>query len=330
MITVVVVTFNSERYIADCLDGLLATAGDRSDVTMVVVDNASRDGTVEIVRRYPAFELVVSPTNAGYSSGIAAGYDHRPADILVVLNPDLRVSEGWLEEFVGPLADPSVGATTGRLLLASDPSLINALGQDIHWSGLGFNRRMWKPAAEQPSENHEVDGVHGAAFAVRGSLWEKAEPVLRPSFLYHEDVELSWLVRLAGYRIVCTPAATLVHDYVLDMTPRKFREIETNRVRFMLTVLRPWTLLALLPVLLAVEGLMLLYGLVKGPSYLVGKVGSLASILTRPGRIMAARRDAEGLRAVGDWQVLRRLTPLLALDQLLKVSRPTRREGGFS
>src|ERR1019366_2775430 len=89
---------------------------------IIVIDNASQDGTATIVaERFPSVRLVHSPLNLGFAAANNLGFAQGPADFFVTLNNDTAVTAGWLTELVRPaLADASVGLVTGKLILMQD------------------------------------------------------------------------------------------------------------------------------------------------------------------------------------------------------------------
>jgi GT2 family glycosyltransferase len=140
-------------------------------------------------------------------------------------------------------------------------------------------------------------------------------------FLYHEDVELSWLLRLAGREIYCVPASTVSHDYHLTMFPRKLFLLERNRWKMLLANLRGRTRLALGPLLTLSELMMWGYCLLRGPKFLMAKRESYAWLRRNAEGIRHRRREVAPLRRNSDWAVLRRLNWGYPLDQFLTLGR---------
>src|SRR4051794_7396412 len=132
-VAVVIVTYDAERDIDDCLGSLLAC--DRSGISLdvIVVDNASRDRTVERVRRaFPDVLLLDRPTNEGFAGGNNTGIRiavERGAQFVYLLNPDTIVDRAFLREALAvAAADPGMGGVQSLLLLASDRKRVNTWG----------------------------------------------------------------------------------------------------------------------------------------------------------------------------------------------------------
>jgi GT2 family glycosyltransferase len=140
-------------------------------------------------------------------------------------------------------------------------------------------------------------------------------------FLYFEDVELSWLLHIAGSEIWCVPASTVVHDYHLSMFPHKLFLLERNRRRMLLTDLRGRTRLAISPMLALSELMMWGYCLIRGPKFLRAKGRSYGWVRANRAQIRARREQVDSVRRRSDWQVLRGLRWGYPLDQFLTLGR---------
>jgi GT2 family glycosyltransferase len=171
---------------------------------VLVVDNASTDGTGELLSRYPTVEVLTLPTNTGFAGGVAAGLERITTEAVVLLNNDAVVHPGWLAALLEPLQDPTVAAVTSKLLLP-DGSLQSAGGY-LEPSGYGHDLT----SGDEPAE---VAYGCGAALALRMSAVREVGGMDPRYFLYYEDVDLSWRLWLAGYRVVYAPAAVATHAH---------------------------------------------------------------------------------------------------------------------
>jgi GT2 family glycosyltransferase len=291
-----------------------------------VVDNASSDDSASIAQaaaeRHDSVRLLRSPTNRGYAGAVNLALAEARGEYVAVLNMDVVVSPGWLDPLVSFLeAGPQAGVVCPLILLESDPGRINAAGQNIHVTGLGFNRWLDQPRERAGGAPFRVSGLHGAAFLIRRDLLESIGGWDESGFLYHEDVELSWLLRLAGAEIHCVPASTVSHDYHLTMFPHKLFLLERNRWSMLLADTRGLTRLALSPLLALSELMMWSYCLLRGPSFLRAKLDSYRWISQNRERIRKRRRFVDSLRRRSDWGVLRGLQWGYPLDQFLTLGR---------
>ena len=221
---------------------------------------------------HDSLRLLRSPTNRGYAGAVNVALPEARGEHLAILNMDVLVAPGWLDPLVALLEDrPDAAVACPLIVLESDPGLINAAGQDLNKSGLGWNRWLRKPRATAGDQPFEVDGLHGAAFLIRKELLGRLGGWDETGFLYFEDVELSWLLRIAGCEIWCVPGSTVTHDYHLTMFPHKLFLLERNRRKMLLADLRGRTRLAFSPLLALTELMMWGYCLLRGPKFLRAK-----------------------------------------------------------
>ena len=235
---------------------------------------------------------------------------------------DVEVSPGWLDPLVSFLeATPDAGVACPLILLESDPGTINAAGQTLNKTGLGFNRWLGKPRERAGDAPFETTGLHGAAFLIRRELLERLGGWDESGFLYFEDVELSWLLRIAGQEVWCVPASTLTHDYHLTMFPHKLFLLERNRWRMLLADLRGRTRLALSPLLVLSELMMWGYCLLRGPKFLRAKSRSYGWVRANRAQIHRRREQVDSLRRLSDWSLLRGMRWGYPLGQFLTLGR---------
>jgi GT2 family glycosyltransferase len=308
-----------------CLGALLEDTGG-VETEILVVDNASSDDSALLAERLAAehepVRLIRSPTNRGYAGAVNVALPEARGDYIGVLNMDVVVRPGWLDPLVALLeAKPSAGVACPLIALDSDPGQINAAGQNLNKTGLGFNRWLGKPLEIAGQEPFEVTGLHGAAFVMRRALLKELGGWDESGFLYFEDVELSWLLRIAGREIWCVPDSTVLHDYHLTMFPPKLFLLERNRRKMLLADLRGRTRLAISP-LLALSGLMMWgYCLLRGPKFLRAKWQTYRWTRANRAQIRERREQVDSIRKRSDWQVLRGLRWGYPLDQFLALGR---------
>jgi GT2 family glycosyltransferase len=308
-----------------CVRAVLESS-DPADTEVLIVDNASSDGSDEIAERLAGEDdrvrLLRSPTNRGYAGAVNFATPEARGEHLAVLNMDVIVSGGWLDPLVSLLeATPEAGAVCPLIVLESDPGLINAAGQKLNVTGLGFNRWLGKPRDVAGTEPFRTAGLHGAAFVIRKELLETLGGWDETGFLYFEDVELSWLLRIAGAEVWCVPASTVSHDYHLTMFPHKLFLLERNRRKMLLADLGLWTRLALSPVLALTELMMWGYCLLRGRRFLRAKWDTYRWTRAHSAEIRARRAHIESVRRRGDREVLRGLSWGYPLDQFLTLGR---------
>jgi N-acetylglucosaminyl-diphospho-decaprenol L-rhamnosyltransferase len=217
---VVVVTYNSEAVIGRCLASLA-----RTDASVVVVDNASRDGTREEVLRNQGVTLIANPWNRGFAAAVNQGIGALDTSYVLLLNPDAEVA-GGLDALLAACGEPGTAAAGGKLVdergrpqtgfmvrrFPSAASLsLEALGVNRVWPGNPVNRR-YRCADLDPESPFVVDQPAGAFLMIRRDVWrslggfdERFEP------LWFDDVDFCKRVADAGYRARYVPSAIAAH-----------------------------------------------------------------------------------------------------------------------
>jgi len=300
---VIIVNYNGRPYLEACLSALCADA--TPDTEIVVVDNASPDGSAGLVERaFPHVTLIRSPENLGFGAAANLAAQQTQGELLAFLNPDTVVEPGWLATLARALqADGRAGLATPKIVMLDDPQRINTCGNDLHFTGLTLCRGLGAPR-QAYSEVAEVSAVSGAAFVVRRSLFEALGGFDESFFLYMEDTDLSWRARLAGYTCLCVPQAVVRHDYRLRFGPRKVFYQERNRYQMWLKGWRWGTWLVMLPALCLAEALTWGYVLLRQPRQAGNKLRACAWIARHWPQILARRRQAQALRRASDRQLL--------------------------
>jgi GT2 family glycosyltransferase len=302
--TAIVVAFDSGAALTRCLDALREDA-----VDVVVVNNGARGLEIEDAERREGVRVVESERNGGFGAGCNRGAASTDADVLVFLNPDTVAQPGAVAALLRRLEDRGVGVAQARLRLLRQPELLNSSGNVLHVSGLAWPGGYEDPADEL-TQPREIAYASGAALAIRAELFHELGGFAEELFLYQEDLELCWRVRLRGLAIVVEPEADVLHDYVLDRSDRrKEYYLERNRLVFVLTAYSARLLLLLAPVLVAVELGIALLALRQG--WLREKAGGWAWLAGNRSWLDGRRRETQALRRVSDRQLARFLTPVL-------------------
>lgn len=302
--SLVLVYFNSGKYLPGCLQSVLPSISDQDEI--ILVDNGSQDGGLEgFEQRYPTIRLVRNPTNLGLGGGCNAGAELAQGEYLVFLNIDTRVEPLWLEVLLQGLETlPDAGLTTAQIRLLSQPQTINACGNDIHISGISLCRLAGQPK-EICSHVEEVNSVSGAAFAIRRDLFQTIGGFDPDFFMYMEETDLCLRARLAGYRCYVLPSSVVYHDYQLRFGANKVFYQERNRYLMLLKNLRWSSLIALAPVFFIAELVTWGFVLLRQPGKWREKFAAYHWILENWPAIRQKHCRVQSFRQVRDSQILR-------------------------
>jgi len=209
-VSVVIVTWNGRQYLDACLRAVFAQQG--VDAEVVLVDNASSDGTAAYVRaRFPDVRLVQLEENRGFAGGNNAGAREARGKYLAFLNNDTVADPGWLRALHAGVDAGSRGLlVTSRIVYMHDPGVIDSAGDGVFRWGGAFKRHHGEPAAAA-AQPMEVFGVCGAACLMPKSVFDELGGFDEDFFASHEDVDLSYRARLRGYRCLYVPDAIVRH-----------------------------------------------------------------------------------------------------------------------
>jgi GT2 family glycosyltransferase len=333
-VSVLVLNWNGARLLPTCLDALFATDYAADSWEAVVVDNASTDGSVEEAQRaFPRLRVVRNPANWGFARGYNGALAAAAGPYVVLLNTDTRVRPGWLRALVDTAeGDPHVGAASaklvyppesanaGRIQNAGGMILANGAGRD---RGTVFRDGRWvqEDDAGQYDRQEEVFFFCGAAALLRKAALEDVGLFDERYFMYYEDMDLSWRLRLRGWKVVYVPESVVEHAHAAssgEWSPFFTFHVDRNR---------PLMLLKLAPLPLALretaryvaEGVLNALRVVcwaitrrqRGPHAARAKLQArvvLSWLRDVPG-VLAERRRIAARRLVPEREVLRWMLP---------------------
>ena len=308
-LSVVVVTYNSEAEVRHGLPPLVPQLRDGDE--LIVVDNASNDATVDVVRELaPHARIVQTGMNAGYAGGCNAGAEIARGDVLLFLNPDAVAAPGFADAIRGPSRfDAWMGLVT-----QDGGTIVNTSGNVVHFTGLAWTGQTGEPVANVDPEPHEVAYLSGACLAIPRELWRRLGGYSPEFFLYHEDLDLSLRVRLAGGTLGIEPAARVDHAYEFAKGGYKWRWMERNRWA---TIVRLWPapLIVLAAPALAATELAILAAAASG-GWLPEKLGATRDATRSLPRLLRERRAIKRGKAISNADFARPLTADLSSPNL--------------
>lgn len=210
--------WNSAALLGPCLDSIAADGG---AAELVVVDNGSTDGTLELLRERQV-EHVSLPRNAGFAAAVNLGAARTSAPAVLALNADTLVEPGAVEELAAALrADGDLGGVQPRILqlgadrrpAPSDRDLapIYSAGMALLADGRAVETGAGGPQTPRFRESREVFGVCGAACLLRRELFAELGGYDESFFAFYEDVDLNVRARIAGWRFGYRPKAVVWH-----------------------------------------------------------------------------------------------------------------------
>ena len=206
--TVVIPTYNGAALLAEALEALQRQTVEHA---VVVVDNASTDGTAELLaERFPTVRVLRLDENLGFGRAVNRGVELVDTDVVVLVNNDTVCEPAFLERLLEPLGD-RVAMVAGVLLQHDRPGLVDSAGIELDvtlrsWD-LGWNAPDGKLSGGDPV------GPCGGAAAYLTDAFRAAGGFDESFFAYWEDVDLALRLQLAGHRCVRAAGARALHKH---------------------------------------------------------------------------------------------------------------------
>lgn len=220
-VAVTIVTYNSGRYIRQCLESVFEQ--DHPPAQVIVIDNASSDHTRAVLADFEnRVQTVLNSRNTGFAAAQNQAIHLTDADWILTLNPDVRLTAGFLRDLLALAdVDPAVGTLCGKLLAMSDdgqvqsPPVFDSTGMYFTPNLRHFDRGSRMPDQGQYDRVEYVFGATGAAALYRRAMIDDVsiggEFFDADFFAYREDADVAWRAQLLGWKCLYVPAAVAHH-----------------------------------------------------------------------------------------------------------------------
>lgn len=318
-ITVVIPHYNGEEILFTCLSSLFQSTS--LPIEVLLVDNASTDGSVAMVRRhFPAVRIIQLAHNHGFAGGCNIGIKAAATPYVLILNNDTTHQSGWLELLLARLsAQPDIVAVQPKILSYQNQRHFDysgAAGGELDIFGFPFARgRLFETIeCDQGQYDHfpsTIFWASGTAFLARREALLSAGLFDETFFAHMEEIDLQWRLQLMGYRIAVEPQAVIWHRSGATLgaeSPWKKYLNHRNSLLMFLTNYRPILTLYLLLPRLVLDYLALLFSLYRRDW---GRAGAILKahiwIIGHCRHIWRRRRQVKGLRRLGDRAILKRM-----------------------
>ncbi len=298
-VTAVVVSFADPGATAHALRSLLDQS--LAPAELLVVDNDPRAATQRALAADP-----ISPTvralhpgaNLGYTGAVNLAAREASGEWLFLLNPDAVAAGDCLERLLEAVDGADVAIVGAQVLLGD--GRVNAGENPVNIAGVSWSGGYGRP--REHGRARDTAAVSGAALLVRRDALIAIGGLCPFFFMYVDDTDLAWRMRLAGRRVRYCPEAIVVHDYEFEKGAHKWFYLERNRAWAIISNMQVRTLAALAPVLLVTEAVVLARAISEG--WLEQKARAWVSLLTKAPQLIRWRRRVQATRSVSDYEVL--------------------------
>ena len=210
-VSVVVLNFNGKAYLKTCLTSLSKLNYPKDLYEVLLVDNGSKDDSVEFVKRnFPWVKILPLGNNLGFTGGNNRGFDVSSGEFVVFLNNDTRVDANWLNELVRVAVEfDDAGICGSKILFMDNPYEVQCNGGFLNIVGGGFFKYSEKLLA--PSY---TGCVHGASFLVKRKIFDFIGKFDEEFFMYGDEADICLRTWLCGFSVMHVPSSIVYHSYM--------------------------------------------------------------------------------------------------------------------
>lgn len=260
----------AKKYLPECIASLRVQSYPKDSFKIFIVDNATTPETEKYLREIaPEAEIILEEKNTGFALGNNLAIEkalRANCDYIVLFNMDTIAEPQWLSELVAAAeVDKNIGAAQSLIRLHPETDKINSLGNQLHFLGFGFCEGYGIEKSKiQKSKSKSFFYASGASVLYPAEVLKKVGLFDPEFFMYHEDTDLSWRIRQAGYRIVLAEKSVMYHKYQFSRSILQFYYMERNRLIMLFENFHLGTLILIFPAFFVMEFGMLFYAALRG------------------------------------------------------------------
>ena len=333
LVSILIVNYNGAALLEDCLGSLRKVTYPRYE--LVVVDNASSDNSLQILKHHPEVRLVQSESNRGFAGGNNFGLSACTGELVLLLNSDTIVSPGFLEPLVDYLREhPQVGIVQAKMILSRYGNSLDVCGSFLTRFGFLYHYGYWKPDSDKYNHSYAAFTVKGACLMFRRELILAVGGYLfnEDFFCYYEETDLCHRAWLAGYEVHFVHRSVIQHlqGATSERTQSSgfaLRQFLTNQTYALLSNFSAGSLFRIMP------GYFLVFFASMGAAALTGNRlifgahwHALTQALRNLGKIRDQRRRTRAIRKISDRALFARVLRNPRWDYFLKTFQGRLRE----
>jgi GT2 family glycosyltransferase len=209
MITIVIPNYNGNKYLKECLDSIYVQK--YSDYQIIIIDNASNDGSYKWLKEYKDITFKQLDKNYGFSRAVNEGIKLAKGEYILLLNNDTELCEGFFEEILKVmLKDSKIFGVSSKMIQYHNKTLIDDAGDEYTVIGWGYKRGDGNSVEDFTREEQVFSACAGAAL-YRKEVFDKIGYFDENFFAYMEDLDISYRANIYGYKNMYAPNAKVYH-----------------------------------------------------------------------------------------------------------------------
>lgn len=211
-VTVVIPNYNGIQYLNGCLESLYAQVPETPEFEVLIVDNASGDGSVEQAEKsFPDVRVIRLSQNTGFCHAVNVGIRESDSPYIILLNNDTKVRDGFIKALYEVIRrDRKIFSVSAKMLMWDDPNRIDDAGDQYNVLGWAYARGKGKNEKDY-RQSADIFSSCGGAAIYRRSILKKIGLFDELHFAYLEDLDLGYRARIYGFRNVYAPGAEVLH-----------------------------------------------------------------------------------------------------------------------
>lgn len=213
-VSVIVVNFNGREHLEECFSSLAALNFPRPSLEVIMVDNASGDGSIEFVStNFPWVKIIQNSRNLGFAKAVNIGAGQAKGEYIALLNNDTKADPEWLTQLLAPILSQNNVVCSASKILTWDGKKVDFIGGSLSFYGHGFKSEVGSPDAERFNDEKPILFPCGGAMLVEKKVFLDAGGFDEDYFAFFEDVDFGWRLWILGYQVVLAPKSIVYHRH---------------------------------------------------------------------------------------------------------------------
>lgn len=319
LVSIIIPHLAGKEILRNCLSSLKKTHYPNTEV--IVVDNGSTDNSVEDVQEiFPGIHVVKNEKNRGFAGGCNAGLHVSHGEYVLFLNDDTEIVDPeWLSFLVESCeADRKIAACQPKLLSLKNPESFDYAGAaggllDIFGFPFACGRIFFtiEQDNQQYDNKSEIFWASGTAMFARKSALAKVGDFDEDFFAHMEEIDLSWRLHLAGYKVIAVPQAVVYHNAGSTLTTDSYLKVLLNHRNSLAMLLKNYAwknLVWIFPARILLEFIAAIYSLVKRDFVRLRAVfHALGYLIFHAKEIIVKRKQVQRIRKKDDFQIFHKM-----------------------